>query len=58
MTQTYYAIFDHEGIPLPSSFRYCRKNSIATMEAKEWELRKSQGWKCEKVEIELTVLTK
>ena len=58
MKLIYYAIFDHEGIPLPSSYRYCRRNSIATMEAKEWELRKSQGWRCEKVEVVITVLTK
>lgn len=47
-----YIIIDQEGNPKLDSLRHHRKNSIATLESKEWELRQSQGWKCEKVELE------
>lgn len=54
--ESMYMLFDNEGKPLPSTLRYHRKNSIATLEAKEWELRQSQGWICKKVELKITEL--
>lgn len=58
MTKTAYIIFDNDGNPKLDSLRHHRKNSISSMEAEEWKLRQSQGWRCEKVEIEITIATK
>lgn len=49
--QSMYMIFDCLGNPVVNSLRYHRKNSIGSMEAREWEKLSSQGWKCEKVTI-------
>lgn len=55
MTQPAYAIFDNDGNPKLDSIRHHRKNSIATLEAKEWELRQKQGWRCEKIDLIINI---
>lgn len=58
MKRIAYLIFDNDGNPKLDSLRHHRKNSVSSMESEEWKLRQSQGWRCEKIEIEITIITK
>lgn len=50
-----YMLFDGLGNPAVNSLRYHRKNSINTLEPREWEKLSKSGWKCKKVDVTISI---
>lgn len=50
-----YMLFDSIGNPVISSLRYHRKNSINTLEQREWDRLSKSGWQCKKVDVIISI---
>lgn len=53
MKEVYYCLFNQDGMPIPKSVRYLRRDSIQSMENDftDWKTLKSWGITCQKITI-------